>query len=326
MIAEIPPGPQFQYLRDTATAANSIDPLTFRNFIDVISVSFNPDGLDQHGDWSDSIPPFNLASDMVDLAYIAMYQPDYAPEAFRKMAMAYAIFSSGTQGSTGLAGPLLKQFADSFGYGQAYWDGYTATVQAMALESEARRVQVYEILSDDSLSWTEQQQRLAVYNADLVALVMEVYASGFYSIRMGGRAKVSLPAAVTGGPKYGNGWLLKGNATNTGLPRNGVDYDTISTAGHRQSAIPRDLNEQALFNGVRSNPSSGRILPGMNNDTRFLASDGFQKMEMTHRLPNGSNVTVHYQYNSNTGLAYDIKVVTPQRVPPVLQPGPTVTE
>lgn len=115
-------------------------------------------------------------------------------------------------------------------------------------------------------------------------------------------------------------------APNRGLPSNGVDYDNISTAGPGQSAIPRDLNEQTLFNGVRSNPSSGRPLPGLNNDPRFQGSDGFQKMEMTHRLPDGTNVTVHYQYNSNTGLPYDIKVVTPQRVPPVLQPGPSVRE
>lgn len=115
-------------------------------------------------------------------------------------------------------------------------------------------------------------------------------------------------------------------STNAGLPRNGVDYDTISTAGPRQSAIPRDLNEQALFNEVQSSPSSGRSLPGQNNDSRFQASDGFQKMEMTHRLPDGTNITVHYQYNSNTGLPYDIKVVTPQRVPPALQLGPSVTE
>lgn len=117
-----------------------------------------------------------------------------------------------------------------------------------------------------------------------------------------------------------------GSATKGGLPSNGVDYDTISTAGPSQSAIPRDLNEQALFNGVRSSPSSGRPLPGLNNDPRFQASDGFQKMEMTHRLPDGKNVTVHYQYNLNTGLPYDIKVVTPQRVPSVLQPGPSITE
>ena len=116
------------------------------------------------------------------------------------------------------------------------------------------------------------------------------------------------------------------DAPNTGLPKNGVDCENISTAGPGQSVVPRDFNEQVLFDGVHASPSNGRPLLGLNNDPRFQSSDGFQKMEMTHQLPDGTNVTVHYQYNLNTGLPYDVKIVTPQRVPPVLQPGPSVTE
>ncbi|WP_306139747.1 contact-dependent inhibition effector tRNA nuclease [Escherichia coli] len=101
--------------------------------------------------------------------------------------------------------------------------------------------------------------------------------------------------------------------------------EKISTAKPGlQSAAPRDLNEQMFWKQVESNPLQGGKLPGMNNDPRFPISAGFQKMEATHYLPDGSSISVHYQYNVNTGKAYDMKIVTPQRNP--LQPGPSLTD
>lgn len=98
--------------------------------------------------------------------------------------------------------------------------------------------------------------------------------------------------------------------------------ESISTAKPgKQSAIPRDLNEQTFWKQVESNPSQGGKLDGLNNDPRFPVEAGFQKMESTHRLPDGSTISIHYQYNSNTGKAYDMKITTPQRSP--LQPGPS---
>ncbi|PBP75033.1 hemolysin [Pseudomonas syringae] len=47
-------------------------------------------------------------------------------------------------------------------------------------------------------------------------------------------------------------------------------------------------------------------------------------MEVSHRLPSGENITIHYQYNSVTDKAYDMKIATPQQLPPVLQPGITI--
>ncbi|QCR10095.1 hypothetical protein EH207_17265 [Brenneria rubrifaciens] len=96
----------------------------------------------------------------------------------------------------------------------------------------------------------------------------------------------------------------------------------ITTAKGIQNPFPRDLNEKVLWNGVKANPSAGDVLKGMNKDPRFPASAGFQKMQVTHELPDGSNITIHYQYNSNTGKAYDMKMVTPQANP--LQPGPSL--
>ena len=98
--------------------------------------------------------------------------------------------------------------------------------------------------------------------------------------------------------------------------------ENITTARGIQNPFPRDLNEKVLWNVVKANPSAGEVLQGMNKDPRFPTSAGFQKMQVTHELPDGSNITIHYQYNSNTGKAYDMKIVTPQANP--LQPRPSL--
>ncbi|HEJ8091036.1 TPA: VENN motif pre-toxin domain-containing protein [Serratia liquefaciens] len=91
--------------------------------------------------------------------------------------------------------------------------------------------------------------------------------------------------------------------------------EKISTAKPgKQSAIPRDLNEQIVWKQVQENPAKGEILPGMNNDPRFPAIAGFQKMQVVQKNAKGESITIHYQYNSTTGKAYDIKIDTPQRV------------
>ncbi|ECG1392214.1 TPA_asm: hypothetical protein GNB58_004820 [Salmonella enterica subsp. houtenae serovar 45:g,z51:-] len=93
--------------------------------------------------------------------------------------------------------------------------------------------------------------------------------------------------------------------------------EKISTAKPgQQFTAPRDLNEQLLWNQVKDNPTIGRALDGMNNDPRFPMSAGFQKMEAKQKLSDGSTITVHYQYNTVTGKAYDMKITTPQRVQP----------
>ncbi|MDF7675126.1 hypothetical protein PT283_10210, partial [Acetobacteraceae bacterium ESL0697] len=50
-----------------------------------------------------------------------------------------------------------------------------------------------------------------------------------------------------------------------------------------------------------------------NGDPRFPNDAGFSKIQRTHKLPNGDNISIHYQYNSNTNAAYDMKIDTPQR-------------
>ncbi|WP_200885543.1 hypothetical protein [Xenorhabdus nematophila] len=87
----------------------------------------------------------------------------------------------------------------------------------------------------------------------------------------------------------------------------------ITTAKGIQNPFPRDLNEKIVWNSVRSNPLDGQPLKGMNKDPRFPTSVGFQKMEAKQKLSDGSSITIHYQYNSHTGKAYDMKITTPQR-------------
>jgi hypothetical protein len=100
--------------------------------------------------------------------------------------------------------------------------------------------------------------------------------------------------------------------------------ERISTAKSPvQVTAPRDLNEQVLWNQVIDNPSAGQRLSSLAGDTRFPQTEGFVKMQATHKLPDGTSITIHYQYNSTTGKAYDVKIVTPQ--PGSLQPGATIT-
>ncbi|WP_050539736.1 hypothetical protein [Yersinia rohdei] len=87
----------------------------------------------------------------------------------------------------------------------------------------------------------------------------------------------------------------------------------ITTAKGIQNPFPRDLNEKVLWNMVKANPSAGYPLTGLNSDLKFPPSAGFQKMSVNHTLPDGRNIKIHYQYNSFTNKAYDMKVITPQR-------------
>lgn len=101
--------------------------------------------------------------------------------------------------------------------------------------------------------------------------------------------------------------------------------ESISTAKTgKQVTVPRDLNEQIFWKQVEANPSQGSKLPGVNNDPRFPESAGFQKMQATHQLPDGSSITIHYQYNSYTGKAYDMKIDSVK--PKWPQPGISIKE
>ena len=99
-----------------------------------------------------------------------------------------------------------------------------------------------------------------------------------------------------------------------------IDRTKISTARGLQSAIPRDLNEQVFLNSLKVKPGSGEKLEGLNNDSRFRAEDGFQKMKASKTLEDGTKIEVHYQFNTVTGEAFDYKFVNPPRS--LLKPKP----
>lgn len=130
------------------------------------------------------------------------------------------------------------------------------------------------------------------------------------------------PNAVTERSSVNRDYYGRENAADefsAGLP----DYATHSTAKSYQSTAPIDLNEQTLWNRVIESPSAGRDTK-LAGDKDFPRSEGWRKMEVSHRLPSGENITLHYRYNSATGKAYDMKITTPQQLPPVLQPGRTI--
>lgn len=101
-------------------------------------------------------------------------------------------------------------------------------------------------------------------------------------------------------------------ANEPGLPNNGVDYTRKSTAKSYQATAPRTLFEQSVWNGVLNNPQMGRNLVNMNNDQDFRSEDGFRKKEVSVESAEGQRVTIHYQYNENTGKAYDMKIAHPK--------------
>jgi hypothetical protein len=47
-------------------------------------------------------------------------------------------------------------------------------------------------------------------------------------------------------------------------------------------------------------------------------------MQAIHKLPDGSNINIHYQYNSYTGKAYDMKITSVK--PKWPQPGVSFTD
>ncbi len=85
----------------------------------------------------------------------------------------------------------------------------------------------------------------------------------------------------------------------------------VSTANPSkgQSAAPRDLNEQLAIAEIMSNPSAGRVLSGLNNDSRFSTENGWQKMEYIKRIESGGSITIHYQVNSSAPQKpFDVKI------------------
>lgn len=115
--------------------------------------------------------------------------------------------------------------------------------------------------------------------------------------------------------RIANGSVTSRVANQDQLSLSGVrlDYDNISTANARQSATPRNQNEQLAFDCVRANPqiasAQGLIARLNSNDARFSAN-GFEKFHQSVPGPNGQNISVQYQFNPTTGRIADMKVTS----------------
>lgn len=105
-------------------------------------------------------------------------------------------------------------------------------------------------------------------------------------------------------------YRLAGEHTTVKMPDYSLQKQTLVTLATLAAGRAGSLT--SVWKLVQENPSKGEILPGMNNDPRFPVSAEFQKMQVVQKNAKGESITIHYQYNSTTGKAYDIKVDTSQ--------------
>lgn len=95
-------------------------------------------------------------------------------------------------------------------------------------------------------------------------------------------------------------------------PRKAANDEGFTTADKKKGSYqkPENLADRMLQNEARQNPQNGTPLDKMNDDPKFSAKDGWQKMAMKARDPKGNVVAeTHYQYNSRTGQVDDVKSI-----------------
>ena len=143
-------------------------------------------------------------------------------------------------------------------------------------------------------------------DADKILILREVFG--------GAKARLLNEAFERAKVKANNERLIEANKQK--LIKNAENISTANpTKNPPQVTTPRDFREITLWNNVVKNPKDGEPMIGMNGDPRFPTSAGFQKMQAIAR-GNGikDNAVIHYQYNSITNKAYDIKIVSKQQV------------
>lgn len=82
----------------------------------------------------------------------------------------------------------------------------------------------------------------------------------------------------------------------------------IEGRGNTGRTVPNSLNEQMAMNQVQSNPLEGATkVPLEMTDPRWLASEGWVKMQSVVQNADGTKTTIHYVYNEITGAFDDFK-------------------
>jgi hypothetical protein len=80
-------------------------------------------------------------------------------------------------------------------------------------------------------------------------------------------------------------------------------------AGKTGRNIPNNLNEQLAMKQVQSDPLNGATkIPIQLKDTRWPSNEGWAKMQNIIETSEGK-VTIHFNYNANTGAMADFKFI-----------------
>ena len=92
----------------------------------------------------------------------------------------------------------------------------------------------------------------------------------------------------------------------------------VSTARNFDQLLPPTLFAAYTWAEVLISPGIGDNIGGgrLNTDARFDARNGWQKKQYSRTSARGEFVEIHYQYNTLTGAAADIKITSWR--PPVL--------
>ncbi len=99
------------------------------------------------------------------------------------------------------------------------------------------------------------------------------------------------------------------NVVEVGTPTKGVGNPVkVEGKGNTGRILPNTLNEQMAMNQVLSNPLEGATkVPIEMTDSRWLATDGWVKMQSVVQHEDGTKTTIHFVYNEITGAFDDFK-------------------
>ena len=83
---------------------------------------------------------------------------------------------------------------------------------------------------------------------------------------------------------------------------------SVEGKGSTGRVNPNNINEQMAMHQVKSNPLSGASqIPLTMNDPRWLASEGWIKMQNRVITSDGNEIEIHFLYNKKTGAFDDFK-------------------
>ena len=165
-------------------------------------------------------------------------------------------------------------------------DGSAVTILSTSLEKLDEPIKVYNLEVADFHTYFVGNTGMLVHNRCGGSGSKETGSSGAES-------------SSSGGSGSGN------SSSNSGGVGNPVNSKGNGSTG---KITPNNLKEQMAMHQVKSDPlRNARELPFTMNDSRWPGSEGWVKMESVTRMPDGSKVTIHFNYNTVTGAFDDFK-------------------